>query len=116
MKSTAASVLRVFGLALVGPALTAQTNCPTVLDINTSPSPFHGNPSGSRVGAGGTSAEGFLRCGNQWFFSASTPTTGRELWRTDGTSGGTVMVKDIQPGSAGSSPLYLVQYENGGSQ
>ena len=31
---------------------------------------------------------------------------GRELWRSDGTAGGTVLVKDIAPGSA-SSPIFL---------
>ncbi|HVX51667.1 MAG TPA: ELWxxDGT repeat protein [Chitinophagaceae bacterium] len=32
---------------------------------------------------------------------------GAELWKTDGTSAGTVMVKDINPGSNGSSPSNL---------
>jgi ELWxxDGT repeat protein len=31
-------------------------------------------------------------------------TNGRELWLTDGTPGGTVLFKDLDPGSAGSSP------------
>ena len=32
------------------------------------------------------------------FFSASTQESGRELWRSDGTAAGTVLVKDIYPG------------------
>src|SRR5262249_23258823 len=32
---------------------------------------------------------------------------GSELWRSDGTAAGTVMVKDINPGSAGSYPSDL---------
>src|SRR5690606_9583142 len=31
-------------------------------------------------------------------------THGRELWRSDGTEAGTVMVKDINPGGQGSAP------------
>jgi ELWxxDGT repeat protein len=33
------------------------------------------------------------------FFAASTPATGIELWKSDGTEAGTVLVKDIYPGS-----------------
>ena len=37
--------------------------------------------------------------GKTLFFRGYTPTTGYELWKTDGTAAGTVMVKDIRPGS-----------------
>ena len=33
------------------------------------------------------------------FFIAADPVVGRELWKTDGTSEGTVLVKDIYPGA-----------------
>ena len=36
------------------------------------------------------------------YFSADETGTGRELWKSDGTPGGTVLVKDIYPGAAGS--------------
>jgi ELWxxDGT repeat protein len=36
------------------------------------------------------------------FFSAYEPTTGRELWKSDGTAEGTVRVTDINPGKASS--------------
>ena len=36
-----------------------------------------------------------------------TVSHGFELWKSDGTSGGTVMVKDIDPGATGSIPSYL---------
>src|SRR5262245_26317965 len=32
------------------------------------------------------------------YFSANNGTKGDELWKSDGTNGGTVMVKDIWPG------------------
>jgi ELWxxDGT repeat protein len=40
------------------------------------------------------------------YFSASSEDTGRELWKSDGTEGGTVLVKDIHPTSS-SDPEYL---------
>jgi len=38
------------------------------------------------------------------YFVASNGTSGRELWRTDGTAGGTVLVKDINAGTANTNP------------
>src|SRR5206468_3051891 len=42
------------------------------------------------------------------FFSAEDALHGRELWRSDGTAAGTVLVKDILPGLAGSNPNNLM--------
>ena len=38
------------------------------------------------------------------YFSASDGISGPALWKTDGTSAGTVLVKDINPGVNGSRP------------
>ena len=38
------------------------------------------------------------------YFSACEPTSGCELWKSDGTSDGTVLVKDINPGPEASEP------------
>ena len=46
--------------------------------------------------------------GSTLFFSASDGTNGTELWKSDGTPAGTVLVKDINPGTAGSTPTYLI--------
>jgi ELWxxDGT repeat protein len=51
--------------------------------------------------------------GETLFFSAGSPYSGRELWRSDGTTAGTVLVADINPGvypgyfAYGSDPGYL---------
>src|SRR5690606_12111824 len=43
------------------------------------------------------------------YFTASTE-LGEELWKTDGTEGGTILVKDINPGFGSSSPLYFIEF------
>jgi ELWxxDGT repeat protein len=45
--------------------------------------------------------------GTTLLFTADDGVHGTELWRSDGTSGGTIQVKDIQPGSAESDPNWL---------
>jgi ELWxxDGT repeat protein len=43
-------------------------------------------------------------------FVADDLTHGPEIWRTDGTAGGTTLIKDIVPGSSGSSPFGLTVF------
>jgi ELWxxDGT repeat protein len=57
--------------------------------------------------AGASDPSEFVAIGDVMYFTATTPTLGRELWRTDGTSGGTSLVKDISPGSSYSQPAFL---------
>lgn len=45
---------------------------------------------------------------NTLFFVAYDTSSGTELWKSDGTPAGTVLVKDIYPGSAGSVPKFLI--------
>ena len=59
------------------------------------------------------SPNGFAVLGDQAFFSANDGTNGSELWVTDGTEGGTSLVKDINGGSGGSNPDTLVAVPGG---
>jgi ELWxxDGT repeat protein len=52
------------------------------------------------------SGKGLVQLGNLVLFAA-TDSNGTELWRTDGTTGGTVFVDDIFPGASSSTPSYL---------
>ncbi len=66
-----------------------------VKDINTSPNVFPATP------------EEILQIGSTLYFTAKTPATGVELWKSDGTAVGTTLVKDIWGGSGESSPRHL---------
>jgi len=58
------------------------------------------------------SPSGFTAGGAHVFFVANNrATTGSELWKTDGTAAGTMLVRDIVPGTGSSSPSFLVAYD-----
>lgn len=45
-----------------------------------------------------------------YYYSAADETHGNEIWKSDGTTAGTVMVKDIWPGKAPSNPSQFFVY------
>lgn len=69
---------------------------PLVLDINPT-----GDANPSR----------FTRIGSLFYFAATDGTTGRELWKSDGTAAGTARVSDLRPGGQGSDPRALTVFQ-----
>jgi ELWxxDGT repeat protein len=62
-------------------------------------------------GAGSSTPSGvpldLINVGGTLLFNPDDGTQGIELWRSDGTAGGTTLVKDINPGAASSAPAGL---------
>ncbi|MCX8037089.1 MAG: Ig-like domain-containing protein [Candidatus Sumerlaeia bacterium] len=85
----------VFIFFVVG-TLQAQADGPAslLLDINSQPA--------------GSAPKFFARFDSVVFFNANTDLYGKELWKTDGTAAGTVLIKDIYPGESGSNPYNTV--------
>jgi ELWxxDGT repeat protein len=87
------SLKKVWSLLLYGIAGTAIAQSPVLLkDINTN---LDGTP------------QQMATIGNTVYFSARNAENGYELWKTNGTTLGTVLVKDINPGPNGSNPAQL---------
>lgn len=55
-------------------------------------------------GTGSSQAGDFVNVGGTLYFAAADPSSGVELWKSNGTSAGTVRVKDIFPGPSGAFP------------
>jgi len=62
-----------------------------------------------RSGATGSALSGFVNYNNKLYFKANDGTNGSELWRSDGTTAGTVMFADYNTGSGGFNPSNLVE-------
>lgn len=58
-------------------------------------------------GSTGSNPREFTNVNGILFFVADDPAAGAELWKTDGTAGGTSRVLDINPGTNGSYPSNL---------
>jgi len=64
-------------------------------------------PAGATNGSSPTSV---VELHGQLLFEHRTASAGTELWRTDGTAAGTVLVKDILPGAESSSPRLTMRF------
>jgi ELWxxDGT repeat protein len=93
---TKAAVVLVSLLALAG-AATAQTPA-RVKDINLELDGGTGDPISNTT---------FVEMGGAAYFQVTDGIHGTELWRSDGTAAGTVLVRDICPGICSSVPQFL---------
>lgn len=96
------------GAALFGFASNGQGEEPWISDGT-----LGGTAKLKEIGAGSDSSKPsrgfqFTVSGNLAIFSACDDQHGCELWRTDGTVQGTQLIKDIEPGVAGSTPTGLI--------
>jgi ELWxxDGT repeat protein len=56
----------------------------------------------------GSGLASFAAVGSSLYFAATINSSGAELWKSDGTDAGTVLVKDINPGSGSASPSNFI--------
>ena len=75
-----------------------------VKDINNPPAPSSNGPS---------NPSDLTPLGDRVYFSADDGIRGRELWATDGTTQGTVLVCDLAPGAGSSNPERLTPTPTG---
>lgn len=79
-----------------------------------------GTPAGTRlvrninddpgVSRGNSNPDNFILYNDKVYFKARDASTGDELWETDGTTDGTRLVDDINPGSTGSNPFDFIEF------
>jgi ELWxxDGT repeat protein len=59
-----------------------------------------------------STAQSFTSLDGNIFFQAYDPAHGTELWKSNGTAAGTIMVKDINPGMGDSNPVEFTKVGN----
>jgi ELWxxDGT repeat protein len=64
------------------------------------------------TGAGSSEPNFLTNVNGTLYFNAYNNVSGRELWKSDGTSAGTIIVRDIVPGSQSGFPRYLFSFMN----
>jgi ELWxxDGT repeat protein len=104
-RSLAGIVLAAAGMSLGVAARAGAQSAFQVKDINgvsASTNPWYP-----------TSVHGALFEPSTLFFTADVAGTGRELWKSDGTDLGTVLVEDVRTGPASSDPQHLTRVSGG---
>jgi len=71
---------------------TSAQNPVLLKDIDTDPAGSNTQPNNG------------VAVGSVYYFQGNSYPSGKELWKTDGTTAGTVLVKDIYPGASSSNP------------
>lgn len=65
-----------------------------------------------RPGTDNSLPDNFMEFNGSLYFKANDGNTGNELWKTDGTTEGTVLVKDINSGTDHSTPGNFFEFNN----
>lgn len=93
------AALAPLGAAMTAGASGAALDAHLVKDVNPIPRAQGSNP------------QGMVTAGGLAFFAAGDGETGRELWRTDGTAGGTFQLADACPGECSGNPVVVARTE-----
>jgi ELWxxDGT repeat protein len=64
-------------------------------------------------GPASASAFNFYQVNDHLYFNATDAIHGKELWTSDGTLEGTIMIEDLEAGDVGSDPELLILVDNG---
>src|SRR5262249_38731811 len=64
-------------------------------------------PGGTAAATSSSYPINLTNIGGTLFFTANDGVNGNELWKSDGTANGTMLVKDINPGSGSSTATYF---------
>lgn len=105
-----AADVSIYDMARIGSSLYFTATTPTSGGIRylfTSDGTPGGTQAITGVAYSGPSGQYLTDAGGIAYFPAADDAYGLELWRSDGTTGGTVKVKDINVGAFGSSPMLL---------
>lgn len=105
INSTSLLLAVVLPTALALPA--HSQSCGQVVDLNSIAVADSSGPAPAIGDFPFSKDQEFVHFGGHWYFSAKNVATGTELYRTDGTPGGTTLFLDIWPGEKSGLPLQL---------
>ena len=104
-------VLNPDSLSVLGTALVFTTGGENGVELWRADGAMAAEVADIQPGSGGSNPGGLVGLGNKVFFAADDGISGRELWCSDGTTQGTQLVADLNPGGS-SNPEHLAASGN----